>query len=171
MARSPAPDWRMIRKRQATRPHGRTLTIRNLIERSVRETGLAPTDETLARILATPVSRVRHHRLCWGCDMPRPRRFPPKKQAYQIMRGSRNGNSKLKEPQVVAIRASYRLGQSADMLAETHGVHVSTVYQIVGNRTWRGVEQAEQSATHRVLAGDRALRVGDGRHLHIGARP
>lgn len=56
----PLPYW--ISTAQAKRPTPRTITIRNLIRRTIAETGQATTDEDLARLLAISTSRVRHHR-------------------------------------------------------------------------------------------------------------
>lgn len=60
----PLPYW--LYRATAKRPTARTVTVRNLIRRTIAETGQAPTDEDLARLLAISVSRVRHHRRILG---------------------------------------------------------------------------------------------------------
>lgn len=43
-------------------PTGRTITIRNLVERIERETGRSPTDAEIAGMLAIGPGTVRRHR-------------------------------------------------------------------------------------------------------------
>lgn len=58
-------------------------------------------------------------------------------------RGSKNGNSKLTEAQVVDIRRAYRSHckqHGARPLATKYGVSVSLIGQIVSNAVWQNVE-------------------------------
>ena len=63
-----ASEWRRRAREhaKAEKATGRTATIAKLIERAVAETGLVPSDETLAQTLACSVERVRRHRLLLG---------------------------------------------------------------------------------------------------------
>lgn len=62
LTRPAAHDWARWSRQRAKARTGRTETVRALIERIVSETGRAPTDEALARLLACSVDRVAHHR-------------------------------------------------------------------------------------------------------------
>ena len=51
-------------------------------------------------------------------------------------RGEKVGTSKLKEGEVLEIRALRRAGRTLEALADGFGVSVRTVYCILSGRTW-----------------------------------
>lgn len=52
-------------------------------------------------------------------------------------RGTRNGSSKLKPKQVIAIRDKKRLGHTYQELANEYNVSLSTIQQICERKTWK----------------------------------
>lgn len=56
-------------------------------------------------------------------------------------RGIRNGSSKLKEPEVIAIRSQYDEGRKRSEIAEEFGVSLPLVYAIGARTRWRHLEE------------------------------
>jgi DNA invertase Pin-like site-specific DNA recombinase len=62
------------------------------------------------------------------------------KQHGTAIKGERQGLAKLSEETVREIRKAYKAGQSQNMLAQTFGVHKSTIQWVISRKTWKHVK-------------------------------
>jgi hypothetical protein len=64
---------------------------------------------------------------------------PKKPESKVYMRGSRQGSSKLKEENVIAIRIFYQLGSTLSELAKMYNISKSVICNIVHRKSWTHV--------------------------------
>jgi|SRR5687767_9763401 len=62
------------------------------------------------------------------------------KNRFVVMHGSKNGNSKLKEKDVLQIRARFKKGQSCASIAKSFRVSASTIELIRNGRLWKRIQ-------------------------------